>query len=146
MGRSVIVVFALGAFLVGCGGSGGPATQAPGAPTSAPGQPTAGPAQPTTGPAQPTPGGAPAPAPGGTTVTVVLTDGPDAGTYTGSGDPGCAFGFMAECAIHAEKLDHHPEWSNVYKTVEVKLTTHSANGLSELDFQLAKKMEKAAKH
>jgi 4a-hydroxytetrahydrobiopterin dehydratase len=57
-----------------------------------------------------------------------------------------AFGFMAECAIHAEKLDHHPEWSNVYKTVEVKLTTHSAGGLTELDFNLAKKMEKAAKH
>jgi 4a-hydroxytetrahydrobiopterin dehydratase len=57
-----------------------------------------------------------------------------------------AFGFMTECAIHAEKLDHHPEWSNVYKTVEVKLTTHSANGLTELDFSLARKMEKAAKH
>ena len=57
-----------------------------------------------------------------------------------------AFGFMAQCAIHAEKLDHHPEWSNVYRTVEVKLTTHSANGLTELDFSLAKKMEKAARH
>lgn len=57
-----------------------------------------------------------------------------------------AFGFMTECAIHAEKLGHHPEWSNVYKTVEVKLTTHDANGLTELDFNLAKKMEKAAKH
>jgi 4a-hydroxytetrahydrobiopterin dehydratase len=57
-----------------------------------------------------------------------------------------AFGFMTECAIQAEKLDHHPEWSNVYKTVEVKLTTHSAKGLTELDFNLAKKMEKAAKH
>jgi 4a-hydroxytetrahydrobiopterin dehydratase len=57
-----------------------------------------------------------------------------------------AFGFMTECAIQAEKLDHHPEWSNVYKTVEVKLTTHSAKGLTELDFNLAKKMEKASKH
>ena len=57
-----------------------------------------------------------------------------------------AFGFMTECAIHAEKLDHHPEWSNVYKTVVVKLTTHSANGLTELDFKLARKMEKAARH
>ena len=57
-----------------------------------------------------------------------------------------AFGFMTECAIHAEKLDHHPEWSNVYKTVVVKLTTHSANGLTELDFKMAKKMEKAARH
>ena len=57
-----------------------------------------------------------------------------------------AFGFMTECAIHAEKLDHHPEWSNVYKTVEVKLTTHSAKGLTDLDFSMAKKMDKAAKH
>jgi 4a-hydroxytetrahydrobiopterin dehydratase len=57
-----------------------------------------------------------------------------------------AFGFMTECAIQAEKLGHHPEWSNVYKTVEVKLTTHDANGLTELDFNLAKKMDKAAKH
>jgi 4a-hydroxytetrahydrobiopterin dehydratase len=57
-----------------------------------------------------------------------------------------AFGFMTQCAIHAEKLGHHPEWSNVYKTVEVKLTTHDAGGLTELDFNLAKRMEKAAKH
>mgnify|MGYP000229263372 FL=1 len=57
-----------------------------------------------------------------------------------------AFGFMTQCAIHAEKLGHHPEWSNVYKTVEVKLTTHDANGLTELDFSLARRMEKAAKH
>lgn len=57
-----------------------------------------------------------------------------------------AFGFMTKCAIHAEKLDHHPEWSNVYKTVEVKLTTHSAKGLTELDFKLAGKMEKVAEH
>ena len=57
-----------------------------------------------------------------------------------------AFGFMTECAIHAEKLDHHPEWSNVYRTVEVRLTTHSAKGLTELDFDLAAKMDKAARH
>ena len=57
-----------------------------------------------------------------------------------------AFGFMAQCAIHAEKLDHHPEWSNVYKTVEVRLTTHSAKGLTELDFELAAKMDRAARH
>ena len=57
-----------------------------------------------------------------------------------------AFGFMTECAIQAEKLDHHPEWSNVYKTVEVLLTTHSAKGLTELDFDLAAKMDKAARH
>ncbi|MCB1447874.1 MAG: 4a-hydroxytetrahydrobiopterin dehydratase [Rhizobiaceae bacterium] len=57
-----------------------------------------------------------------------------------------AFGFMAECAIHAEKLDHHPEWSNVYRTVEVRLTTHSANGVTELDLELAGRMDKAARH
>jgi 4a-hydroxytetrahydrobiopterin dehydratase len=57
-----------------------------------------------------------------------------------------AFGFMAECALRAEKLDHHPEWSNVYRTVEVKLSTHSAKGLTKLDFDLAAFMEKAAGH
>jgi 4a-hydroxytetrahydrobiopterin dehydratase len=55
-----------------------------------------------------------------------------------------AFGFMTECAIQAEKIDHHPEWSNVYRTVEVKLNTHSAKGLSKLDFDLAAFMDKAA--
>ena len=55
-----------------------------------------------------------------------------------------AFGFMAECALRAEKLDHHPEWSNVYRTVEVKLSTHSAKGLTKLDFDLAAFMDKAA--
>lgn len=57
-----------------------------------------------------------------------------------------AFGFMAECAIQAEKLDHHPEWSNVYRTVDVTLTTHSSKGLTELDFELAGRMDKAARH
>jgi 4a-hydroxytetrahydrobiopterin dehydratase len=57
-----------------------------------------------------------------------------------------AFGFMAECAIRAEKIDHHPEWSNVYNRVEVRLTTHSAKGLSKLDFDLAAFMDKAAGH
>jgi 4a-hydroxytetrahydrobiopterin dehydratase len=57
-----------------------------------------------------------------------------------------AFGFMAECALFAEKIDHHPEWSNVYRTVEVKLNTHSAKGLSQLDFDLAAFMDKAASH
>jgi 4a-hydroxytetrahydrobiopterin dehydratase len=57
-----------------------------------------------------------------------------------------AFGFMAECALRAEKLDHHPEWSNVYRTVEVKLSTHSAKGLTKLDFDLAAFMDKAAGH
>lgn len=57
-----------------------------------------------------------------------------------------AFGFMTSCAIEAEKLDHHPEWSNVYRTVEVKLTTHSSKGLTELDFDLATRMNKLARH
>ena len=55
-----------------------------------------------------------------------------------------AFGFMARAALVAEKLDHHPEWSNVYKTVEVALSTHDAGGLTELDVKLAEAMDKFA--
>ena len=55
-----------------------------------------------------------------------------------------AFGFMSKAAIWAEKLNHHPEWSNVYKTVEVTLTTHDVDGLSELDAKLAEKMDSLA--
>lgn len=55
-----------------------------------------------------------------------------------------AFGFMTKVAIHAEKLNHHPEWSNVYKTVEVTLTTHDTGGLSQLDAKLAKTMDRLA--
>jgi len=55
-----------------------------------------------------------------------------------------AFGFMTQSAIHAEKLDHHPEWFNVYKTVEVKLTTHDTGGLTDLDVKLASAMNKIA--
>ena len=55
-----------------------------------------------------------------------------------------AFGFMTRTAIWAEKLNHHPEWSNVYKTVEVTLTTHDADGLSALDAKLARKMDALA--
>jgi len=53
-----------------------------------------------------------------------------------------AFGFMTQAAIIAEAMNHHPEWFNVYKKVVVDLTTHEAGGLTELDFQLADKMEK----
>jgi 4a-hydroxytetrahydrobiopterin dehydratase len=55
-----------------------------------------------------------------------------------------AFGFMASAAIEAEKMDHHPEWFNVYNKVSVDLTTHDAGGITELDFQLAKKMNQLA--
>ena len=55
-----------------------------------------------------------------------------------------AFGFMARAALVAEKLDHHPEWSNVYKTVDVTLSTHDAGGLTELDIKLAEVMDKLA--
>jgi 4a-hydroxytetrahydrobiopterin dehydratase len=52
-----------------------------------------------------------------------------------------AFGWMTQIAMWSEKLKHHPEWFNVYNKVEVKLVTHDVNGISELDFELAKKME-----
>lgn len=55
-----------------------------------------------------------------------------------------AFGFMSRAALAAEKMDHHPEWSNVYDRVEVRLTTHSAGGLTALDLDLAKKMNRFA--
>ncbi|AAL43657.1 MULTISPECIES: 4a-hydroxytetrahydrobiopterin dehydratase [Agrobacterium] len=55
-----------------------------------------------------------------------------------------AFGFMAESALAAEKLNHHPEWSNVYSRVKVCLTTHDSQGVTERDFLLAEAMQKAA--
>ena len=55
-----------------------------------------------------------------------------------------AFGWMSEIAIIAEKLNHHPEWSNVYNRVTVELTTHDVDGLSDLDFTLAARMDAAA--
>jgi len=55
-----------------------------------------------------------------------------------------AFGFMTRAALVAEKMDHHPEWFNVYKTVEVTLSTHDAGGVTELDVQLAGAMDKIA--
>jgi len=51
-----------------------------------------------------------------------------------------AFGFMTRVALYSETMDHHPEWSNVYATVVVDLVTHSADGITNLDFALAKKM------
>jgi len=55
-----------------------------------------------------------------------------------------AFGFMTRVALMAEKMDHHPEWFNVYKTVEVTLSTHDAGGLTELDIKLAEAMDRLA--
>jgi 4a-hydroxytetrahydrobiopterin dehydratase len=52
-----------------------------------------------------------------------------------------AFGFMSQAALVAERMDHHPEWSNVYKTVNVLLTTHDAGGLTPLDVALARAMD-----
>jgi 4a-hydroxytetrahydrobiopterin dehydratase len=55
-----------------------------------------------------------------------------------------AFGFMSRVALMAEKIDHHPEWFNVYKTVEVTLSTHDAGGVTELDIKLAEAMNRFA--
>src|SRR5436305_8796248 len=55
-----------------------------------------------------------------------------------------AFGFMTRVALIAEKMDHHPEWFNVYKTVEVTLSTHDAGGVTELDVEVATEMNKLA--
>ncbi len=55
-----------------------------------------------------------------------------------------AFGFMSEVALVAERLNHHPEWFNVYGTVRVSLTSHDAGGITARDFELARAMERAA--
>jgi 4a-hydroxytetrahydrobiopterin dehydratase len=55
-----------------------------------------------------------------------------------------AFAFMAKVAFAAEKLDHHPEWSNVYGRVDITLATHASGGVTERDVQLAQAIDKAA--
>lgn len=59
-------------------------------------------------------------------------------------DFNAAFGFMTRVALMADKLDHHPEWFNVYNRVEVLLATHDADGVTELDVQLARFMDEIA--
>ena len=59
-------------------------------------------------------------------------------------DFNAAFGFMARVAMQAEKLDHHPEWYNVYNRVDVVLATHSAGGVTDLDVRLARYMNETA--
>lgn len=55
-----------------------------------------------------------------------------------------AFGFMSRVALAAEKLDHHPDWTNVWNRVDVSLDTHDSGGITELDFRLAAEMDKIA--
>lgn len=55
-----------------------------------------------------------------------------------------AFGWMTEVALTAEKLDHHPDWTNVYRSVDVALQTHDAGGVTEYDFALARRMDACA--
>src|SRR6187397_2363338 len=88
--RTVVMSVVLSAFLAACGG-GGVATTGPGGQTTAPGQPTSG----GVATSQPTTGGQPAPQPGAGSVTVVLTGGEHAGTYTGSDNPNCTYNFFA---------------------------------------------------
>lgn len=52
-----------------------------------------------------------------------------------------AFAYMTRCAFEIEKLNHHPEWSNVYSRLEIRLRTHEAGGVTELDLELARKMD-----
>ena len=59
-------------------------------------------------------------------------------------DFSAAFGFMTRAALAAEKLDHHPEWTNVWNRVEVTLSTHDAGGLTRLDIALAEVMDRIA--
>ena len=75
-----------------------------------------------------------------------LTSGRDAIARTFVFDDfNAAFAFMTRVALKADKMDHHPEWSNVYNRVEVVLTTHDADGVTALDVEMARFMDAAAK-
>jgi 4a-hydroxytetrahydrobiopterin dehydratase len=75
-----------------------------------------------------------------------LVDGRDAITKTFVfGDFQEAFAFMTRSALCAERMNHHPEWSNVYRTVTVTLTTHDADGVTERDIKLAEAMDRFAR-
>jgi 4a-hydroxytetrahydrobiopterin dehydratase len=74
-----------------------------------------------------------------------VVDGRDAITRTFAfKDFNAAFGFMTRVAMLAEKMDHHPEWSNVYRTVVVVLASHDADGITERDVKMAKAMDRFA--
>ena len=74
-----------------------------------------------------------------------MAEGRDALTRTLKfADFSSAFGFMTRVALAAEKLDHHPEWSNVWNRVEITLSTHDAGGLTQRDIDLAKIIDKLA--
>jgi 4a-hydroxytetrahydrobiopterin dehydratase len=74
-----------------------------------------------------------------------LVDGRDAISRTFKfADFSAAFGFMSRVALAAEKLDHHPEWMNVWNRVEITLSTHDAGGLTERDVRLARIIDKLA--
>lgn len=57
-----------------------------------------------------------------------------------------AFSFMTAIALEAEKMNHHPDWSNVYNTVNIKLSTHDEKGITRKDFDLAKKIDSLLPH
>jgi 4a-hydroxytetrahydrobiopterin dehydratase len=73
----------------------------------------------------------------------VAADGLSVSTTLEFGSFSEAWGFMSQVAIEADKLDHHPEWSNVYNRVMIKLTTHDAGGLTLKDIALAEKIREA---
>lgn len=57
-----------------------------------------------------------------------------------------AFAFMTQCAMHAEEMNHHPEWLNVWNRVEVTLSTHDSGGLTQRDIELARAMDHCSAH